>query len=79
MSHLKAPFPYFGGKSRVAEPVWQRFDDVPNYVEPFAGFLAILLARERIWFSPNCNCILSIFDYLHHHPKAEKVLCTQGI
>jgi hypothetical protein len=29
---LKAPFPWFGGKSRVAEIVWDRFGDVPNYV-----------------------------------------------
>ena len=42
---LKAPFPYFGGKSRVAHLVWERFGDVPNYVEPFAGSLAVLLGR----------------------------------
>lgn len=42
---MKAPFPYFGGKSRVADVVWQRFGDVPNYVEPFCGSAAALLAR----------------------------------
>lgn len=42
---LKAPFPYFGGKSKVAAEVWRRFGDVANYVEPFAGSLAVLLAR----------------------------------
>lgn len=42
---IKAPFPWFGGKSRVADIVWQRFGDVPNYVEPFAGSLAVLLGR----------------------------------
>lgn len=42
---LKAPFPWFGGKSRVAGLVWQRFGDVLNYVEPFAGSLAVLLGR----------------------------------
>lgn len=42
---LKAPFPWFGGKSRVAHIVWERFGDVPNYVEPFAGSLAVLLGR----------------------------------
>jgi DNA adenine methylase len=45
MSALKAPFPWFGGKSRVADEVWQRFGDTPNYVEPFAGSLAVLLGR----------------------------------
>ena len=42
---LRAPFPWFGGKSRVAAEVWRRFGDVPNYVEPFCGSLAVLLGR----------------------------------
>ena len=45
MSTLQAPFPWFGGKSRVAGDVWERIGDVPNYVEPFAGSLAVLLGR----------------------------------
>lgn len=45
---LKAPFPWFGGKSRAAALVWERFGDVPNYVEPFAGPLAVLLGRETV-------------------------------
>jgi len=28
---VKAPFPWFGGKSRVADLVWDRFGNVPNY------------------------------------------------
>lgn len=44
---LKAPFPWFGGKSRVAHLVWDRFGNVPNYVEPFAGSLAVLLSRPH--------------------------------
>lgn len=44
---MLAPFPYFGGKSRVADVVWRAFGDVPNYVEPFAGSLAVLLARPH--------------------------------
>lgn len=43
---LKAPFPWFGGKSRVASLVWERLGSVPNYVEPFAGSLAVLLGRD---------------------------------
>lgn len=42
---LKAPFPYFGGKRRVAPKVWQILGDVGNYVEPFCGSMAVLLAR----------------------------------
>ena len=41
----KPPFPYFGGKSRIARAVWRRFGRVANYVEPFMGSLAMLLLR----------------------------------
>ena len=34
---MKAPFPYFGGKRRCAEIVWQRFGDVDNYVARCSG------------------------------------------
>lgn len=44
---LEAPFPWFGGKSRAADLIWERFGDVPNYVEPFAGSLAVLLQRPH--------------------------------
>jgi len=44
---MKAPFPWFGGKRRCADIVWQRFGDVDNYVEPFAGSLAVLLERPH--------------------------------
>lgn len=44
---LKAPFPYFGGKSKVAPLVWDRFGNVPNYIEPFFGSGAVLLGRPH--------------------------------
>ena len=52
MSVLKAPFPYAGGKSRIAAEVWARFGDCPNYVEPCLGSAAMLLARpdEHEWW-----------------------------
>jgi hypothetical protein len=46
LTTLTAPFPWFGGKRRAAHLIWPRFGNVPNYVEPFAGSLAVLLARE---------------------------------
>jgi hypothetical protein len=42
---LKSPFPYFGGKRKVAEIVWSRFGKIANYVEPFFGSGAVLLNR----------------------------------
>lgn len=42
---MRAPFPWFGGKRRVAPQVWDALGDVDNYVEPFAGSLAVLLER----------------------------------
>lgn len=42
---LKAPMPYFGGKSKIAQDVWARFGAVQNYVEPFFGSGAMLLGR----------------------------------
>ena len=44
---LRAPFPYFGGKSRAVTTVWQRFGQVANYVEPFCGSAAVLLAAPE--------------------------------
>jgi hypothetical protein len=61
---LRAPFPWFGGKSRVAHVVWDFFGDVPNFVEPFAGSLAVLLSRPteaRIETVNDLDCFLSNF------------------
>jgi len=44
---MQAPFIYFGGKRTVAAHVWRRFGDVTNYVEPFVGSAAVLLARPE--------------------------------
>ena len=42
---IYAPFPWFGGKRTVAAEVWARLGKVANYVEPFLGSGAVLLAR----------------------------------
>lgn len=51
-AQVKAPFPYFGGKSKVAGIVWERFGDVRNYVEPFFGSGAVLLGRPQPFAGP---------------------------
>lgn len=71
---IKAPFPWFGGKSRVAAAVWQRFGNVPNYVEPFAGSLAVLLGRPhtpKIETVNDKDCYLANFwRAVQHDPDA---------
>ena len=47
MTKLKAPFPYFGGKSKVARLVWDSLGSVGHYLEPFFGSGAILLSRPH--------------------------------
>src|SRR5262249_18852494 len=44
---LCAPFPYWGGKASVAPVIWQHLGEVRHYLEPFAGSLAVLLARPH--------------------------------
>jgi len=41
---MLAPFPYFGGKRHIAPAVWARLGRPKQYVEPFCGSAAMLLA-----------------------------------
>jgi hypothetical protein len=71
---LVAPFPWFGGKRRVASLVWSRFGNVDSYNEPFAGSLAVLLGRPyppRIETVNDLDCYLANFwRALQHDPDA---------
>jgi site-specific DNA-adenine methylase len=71
---IKAPFPYFGGKSRAAHFVWERFGEVKNYVEPFFGSGAVLLSRPDEPHTETVNdldCMLANFwRALQHDPEA---------
>ena len=44
---LRAPFYYFGGKSRAASQVWEALGNPDHYIEPFCGSAAVLLARPN--------------------------------
>lgn len=57
---LKAPYVYFGGKSKTADIVWQRFGKVNRYIEPFFGSGAVLLAN------PNWDDTFEIVNDLDH-------------
>lgn len=43
---IKAPFPWFGGKSKAAAQIWRAIGaDCKNYIEPFYGSGAVWLGR----------------------------------
>lgn len=71
---LTAPMPYFGGKRRIAAAVWERFGDTANYVEPFAGSLAVLLARPHDPHTETVNdadgFIANFWRAVQHDPDA---------
>jgi len=61
---IKPPFPYFGSKRQVADTIWQGLGQISNYVEPFAGSLAVLLANSsipKIETVNDKNCFVSNF------------------
>jgi DNA adenine methylase len=70
---MKSPFPWFGGKSKVSQIVWDRFGDVPNYVEPFFGSGAVLLNRPHsagIETVNDLDCMVANFwRALQHDPE----------
>jgi len=70
----KPPFPWFGGKSKVASRVWQALGNVDNYVEPFFGSGAVLFARPTIGKAETVNdldhWIANFWRAVQHDPEA---------
>jgi site-specific DNA-adenine methylase len=84
---LTAPFPYFGGKSKVALAVWDRLGNVDNYLEPFGGSLAVLLARpdEHRWWEKKetagdySGTLVNFFRAIKHKPEAVAAECLSPV
>lgn len=80
---LTAPFPYPGGKRRVAELVWPRFGNPVNYVENFFGSGAMLLARPdvdladppRETVNDKCCFIANFWRAVQADPERVAALC----
>ena len=51
---FKSPYPWFGGKARIAKMVWRRFGRVQNYIEPFFGSGAVFLNRPQPFDGVEC-------------------------
>ena len=66
---LSAPFPWFGGKSRVAAEVWAALGDVDSYVEPFFGSGAVLLGRPS-WHKAKAENVNDVDAYLANFWRA---------
>jgi len=67
---IKSPFPYFGGKSRAASLIWSGLGNVPNFVDPFMGSLAIVLSREGYDPSLHTETVNDIDCYLSNFFRA---------
>ena len=78
MNFKKAPFPWFGGKSKAAPAVWAALGDCAHYVEPFAGSIAVLLNRpheaNRTYHSETVNdldgLLVNAWRAIQLHPDA---------
>ena len=68
-AETKSPFVWFGGKRRVATLVWDAIGDVDNYVEPFAGSLAVLLGRPA-WHKGGAETVNDADAYLSNFWRA---------
>lgn len=56
---MKPPFPYYGGKTRIAPWIVSLFPDHRVYAEPFCGSAAVLFAKPR--------CVHEVINDLDGH------------
>ena len=83
--HLKysPPFPWFGGKSKVAAHVWERFGDVPHYVEPFFGAGAVLFLRPHFPQTETINdkdgFVCNFFRAVQNDPASVALFADQPV
>jgi DNA adenine methylase len=70
---LKPLYPYFGGKRRAAEEVWQALGQVDRYIEPFFGSGAVLLGNPHRPKSELINDldhhVANLWRALQHDPE----------
>lgn len=82
VNKLRAPFPYFGGKSSVAHLVWAAVGQPKHYLEPFFGSGAVLLARPEYRHGTHIETVndangnvCNVWRSLRAAPDAVAALC----
>jgi DNA adenine methylase len=82
MGDLKAPFPWFGGKSRAADVVAVAFGTVDTYCEPFAGSLGVLLQRDPVGHevvNDNDGWLVNFWRAVRAAPEDVAAWCDQPV
>lgn len=76
---LHPPFAYYGGKQRIAADIAERMPDHTHYVEPFAGSLAVLLAKTPARLETVNDLdgdLMLFFRILRDHPEDLVRVCA---
>lgn len=74
----KAPFAYYGGKTGIAGRIVQMMPPHRNYIEPFAGSLAVLFAKTPVTneiVNDIDGAITTFFRVLRDTPDALERVC----
>ena len=77
---LRPPFAYYGGKTRMAAGIASLLPAHTHYVEPFAGSLAVLLAKPPSAFETVNDLddnIVTFWRVLRDHPDELMRVCAQ--
>lgn len=76
---MKAPFPYYGGKTRIAPWIAGHLPEHRVYVEPFCGSGAVLFAKPESAFEIINDVdgnVVNFFKTLRDEPDELKRICT---
>ena len=79
MRETISPFPYYGGKARMAEFIAERldYDNTNTYVEPFGGAARVLLNKPRHdieIYNDYSTCLTTFFEVMADEEKTEELI-----
>lgn len=69
-AYARSPYPWFGGKSKIARAIWDRLGDPPHVIDPFFGSNAFLIARPQWDWQRGC--------WIDDRPRLETVNDADG-